>query len=231
MKINRLDEEDLKNIYPNCSTISFEELSYKKKKNYLILYNVYRKLFSKYLIRKLNLKKYDKIIEKSKFSFVANESKDMDIYQYFVSPELKFFYIRNNIYIEKLSSKEKNFFIEKIINKNYELDKATIQMIEKTYKKVIMEDKLKNGSSCITLYGPNNERFLAKNDSIILGFNYNKFNESHKKDIYQRQANELKFQRKFFHKVVEKMNEEYKVLSDNIKVIEYDDLSINKHLN
>ena len=56
MKINKVNINNIKTIYPNCSTIVFEEMNKDEESLYLQLYNFYRKLFSEYWIKKLNLK-------------------------------------------------------------------------------------------------------------------------------------------------------------------------------
>ena len=52
MKFNRLYEEDLKTIYPNCTNISLDNMPENQKKKYLLLYNMYRKLFTVYIRKK-----------------------------------------------------------------------------------------------------------------------------------------------------------------------------------
>ena len=57
-------------------------------------YLMYRKLFTQYIIEKLNLKKYDDEIAESKLNFIEVKEKQMDIYQYFSKDKLKYFYKR-----------------------------------------------------------------------------------------------------------------------------------------
>lgn len=225
MKFNRLYEEDLKTIYPNCTNISLDNMPENQKKKYLLLYNMYRKLFTVYIMQKLKLKSYDKKIEKSELGFTANKKQDMDIYQYFSSDILKYFYIRNNIYIEKLNKKEIDFLEKKIQSKNYELDDETMQMIESSYRRVIFEDVLKNGELCKTLYGPNSSNFFADNNAIIIGVRYdefaeNKLNDDEWDELHQQQV-------EFLESLITRMN---KNLNSNsavpIEILEYSEFSI-----
>lgn len=225
MKFNRLYEEDLKTIYPNCTNISLDNMPENQKKKYLLLYNMYRKLFTVYIMQKLKLKSYDKKIEKSELGFTANKKQDMDIYQYFSSDILKYFYIRNNIYIEKLNKKEIDFLEKKIQSKNYELDDETMQIIESSYKRVIFEDVLKNGELCKTLYGPNSSNFFADNNAIIIGVRYdefaeNKLNDDEWDELHQQQV-------EFLESLITRMN---KNLNSNsavpIEILEYSEFSI-----
>lgn len=225
MKFNRLYEEDLKTIYPNCTNISLDNMPENQKKKYLLLYNMYRKLFTVYIMQKLKLKSYDKKIEKSELEFTANKKQDMDIYQYFSSDILKYFYIRNNIYIEKLNKKEIDFLEKKIQSKNYELDDETMQIIESSYRRVIFEDVLKNGELCKTLYGPNSSNFFADNNAIIIGVRYdefaeNKLNDDEWDELHQQQV-------EFLESLITRMN---KNLNSNsavpIEILEYSEFSI-----
>ena len=225
MKFNRLCEEDLKTIYPNCTNISLDNMPENQKKKYLLLYNMYRKLFTVYIMQKLKLKNYDKKIEKSELGFTANKKQDMDIYQYFSSDILKYFYIRNNIYIEKLNKKEIDFLEKKIQSKNYELDDETMQIIESSYRRVIFEDVLKNGELCKTLYGPNSSNFFADNNAIIIGVRYdefaeNKLNDDEWDELHQQQV-------EFLESLITRMN---KNLNSNsavpIEILEYSEFSI-----
>ena len=225
MRFNRLYEEDLKTIYPNCTNISLDNMPENQKKKYLLLYNMYRKLFTVYIMQKLKLKNYDKKIEKSELGFTANKKQDMDIYQYFSSDILKYFYIRNNIYIEKLNKKEIDFLEKKIQSKNYELDDETMQIIESSYRRVIFEDVLKNGELCKTLYGPNSSNFFADNNAIIIGVRYdefaeNKLNDDEWDELHQQQV-------EFLESLITRMN---KNLNSNsavpIEILEYSEFSI-----
>ena len=77
------------------------------------VYLLYRKLFTEYIIEKTELKKYDEEIKNSNLNFIPVEEEKMDIYQYFSCDILKYFYIRNNLYLEKLDKKDINFLEKK----------------------------------------------------------------------------------------------------------------------
>ena len=104
------------------------------------------------------------------------EEKDMDIYQYFTADELKYFYIRNNLYIERLEEDDKIILKEKIKNKEESLDETGKKLIEKTYRKVINESENDDGKKHITSFGPNSVNFFAQSDAIVIGFRYDEFN-------------------------------------------------------
>lgn len=178
MNFKSLKKEEFETAYPNNKILSIDKMSETEISNYLSLYNVYRNLFSQYIIENMGLKEYDEKLANSGLGFLVNNQEDMDIYQYYSSDTLKYFYIRNNIYIERLTKEERDFLREKISNNNYELDDASRQMIEETYERVIFEDALKNGEKCNTLYGPNSTSFLAPNNALVIGVRYDEFAEN-----------------------------------------------------
>lgn len=226
MKINKVNINNIKTIYPNCSTIVFEDMNKDEESLYLQLYNFYRKLFSEYWIKKLNLKKYDKIISESSVKIQKNKEENMDIYQYFTANVLDYFYLRNNIYVERLNEKEKSFLVKKIKNKHYDLDDETQKMIECTYQKVILEDILGTGEKCITSFGPDNRRFFFDNGGIVIGINYDKYGDIDETLDEEKSIDLLEKQEEFINLLLQKMESEYKKIQTPIKIIEYNEFCI-----
>jgi len=226
MRFRNLNEENLKTIYPNTG-IKLQELVQEEKKEYIEQYNIYRSLFVEFIIEKLDLKNYDEELEKSELRYLSSNIENMDLYQYFSSDELKFFYIRNNMYIEKLTEEERNWLNERIKNKNYELDNEAKEFIEDTYEKVIFEDVLRDGSKCITLFGPDSSNYLAKNDAIVIGINYDEFNlnglnDDEWSELYFKQSANL-------YSIIEKMRSEMKNKIDiPVEVLKYNMFSIKR---
>lgn len=176
MNFKLLAEKEIQSRFPKSNKVYYEGLSKEEKEVYNKQYNKYRRIFTKYIIEELNLKKYDDEINNSELNFNPISDIDMDIYQYFSSEFLKFFYLRNNIYIEKLTNEEKSF-LEGIGNiKNKELDEQTREFIKQTYKKVIFEDIKGDKKNYFTFYGPNSKNYMASNDSLIIGIRYDEFN-------------------------------------------------------
>lgn len=224
MKFKQVIEEDMKNIY---LISNLKQMTEDDKKKYLLKYSVYRKLFTEYIMQKLNLKKYDEEITNSGLDFIPNKEQDMDIYQYFSSEELKYFYIRNNIYIEKLEKEEEDLLQEKIENKNYDLDEKSKKMIEQTYKKVILEDVLRNGKKCITNYGPDSSSFMAPNDAIIIGIRYDEFLENglSDKEWDELHDKQLLYIVELRNKMQENLKQEIQI---PIAILKYNEFSVNK---
>ena len=227
MEFKKLNEIDLSRIHPKNTRIVIKELSQTEKDEYLKLYNLYRKLFTEYIINILDLKKYDDEVFNSGLNFLINKEDDMDIYQYYSSGELKYFYIRNNIYIEKLDDEEKDFFMNKITNNDMNLDSKTEEVLKKTYSKVVFEDALENGEICNIQFGPNSSYFFAKNNSIIIGMAYDEFGEDGLEDSeWDKQHDKQKI---FIYNLINEMNRDLEEKVDlPIKVIRYNEFSILK---
>ena len=107
-KDNFIDEEYLllerPNIKEECKIKSDEEMN-----NYIIVYNVYSNLLIQFLIKKYHLLDVDKELEKRKNLFPEVPDLEKDLYQHLAIGYLKYYYLRNNIYIERLNKEELNY--------------------------------------------------------------------------------------------------------------------------
>ena len=227
LKLEHIDIEKLQKIHSDSDKQKIESMTKEEQDSYLLKYNMYRKLFTKFIIQKTNLKEYDKQIENSGLKFQTTKEEDMDIYQYFSSDELKYFYIRNNIYIEKLNEEEEKYLQDKIKSKNSELDDDTKKFIENTYEKVIFEDVLKNGETCITMYGPDSKTFMAPNNALVIGIRYDEFadqglNDEEWEELHDKQ---ILFLGKLYTNMYAQLKEK---LNIPISIIRYTEYSITK---
>lgn len=227
MNFKKLKEEELKTIFPNSGTIDLQTMNEKEKKQYVLVYNLYRKIFTKYIIDTLELKKYDNELRNSKLNFKSIDEENMDIYQYFSSNELKFFYIRNNIYIDRLNEQEIKFLINKTKDNNLELDEEIKNFVEHTYEKLIFEDVGKDGKKYITFYGPNSSNYAAENDSLVLGMRYNEFDLNGLDDDSWDELNieQNMYLPDVFYKLVSEQKDK---VSIPIEVLQYNDFSVKR---
>lgn len=193
----------------------FDSMSPESQESYLKLYSLYNNLLIQYLIKKYNLNLYDEMIQNSKRNFKKVDTKDMDIYQYTSSKYLNYLYIRNNIYIEKLSKEELLY----LSNTKEILDYNNEQFIEKTYKKVIFENEY-------TMYGPDNSKYLKKPNTLIIGLRCKSIDlnndSSDELDNFLSQQQYLKL---FIPELSRQLNDRN---LDSIEVIEYNNSSVVK---
>ncbi len=221
MNIRIISEEELNSIIPN-NIQGFSQMDKPEKQQYLIYYSVYSYFLNKYMAKKINLKYYDNLINDSEYLLKKSNEYDMDLYQLKANKIFNYFYIRNNIYIERLTSEERSI-LNRIISgslKNEEIDK----FIESTYKKLIFEDSLKNGELCNVFFGPQNLSFAAKNNSLVIGFNYDEFNADNITDEEwdKLHNNQLQFLYQIFDKIE---NESKNILNIPVKIIKYNSFS------
>lgn len=225
MEYNILKLKDLEGTSPKSGKVNIEKLSEEDKKQYMDLYNLYRELFTEYIIGKLGLGEFDKEIANSGYNFKPVDEENMDIYQYFSSEKLKYFFIRNNIYLEKLTKEEAEFFRKRLREGNRNLDTEAEKMVERTYRKVILEDVLQNGEKCRVLFGPDSSSFLSDNSKIVIGFRYDEFyNKGIDDDVW---FDRFMRQTEFINSIVSKMKESFEQsLPNETSILLYDDVSI-----
>lgn len=196
---------------------------------YLGLYMIYRELFNEYIIQKLELEKYDYEILKSEYKLKQVAEDNMDLYQYWTNNKLKYLYIRNNIYIEKLDKKELKWLENRIIANRDNLDDDAKKFIERTYVKVIFEDTGRDGKKYNAFYGPTTTKYMARNDSIVIGIRYDDYYSYNMSD--QEWGELRKKQLDFLKTKIRTIIEEQKSKVENpIAIIQYNDYSIEKKL-
>ncbi|MDR2569167.1 MAG: hypothetical protein LBD23_02565 [Oscillospiraceae bacterium] len=174
MKLNKITERDFKHLSPKNSTFSFFDISPDLKDYMLLNISLYRKLLVDYLLKITNIRLYDKQLLEEKYLQIPTEA--MDMYQYFSQNELHYIYLRNNIYIERLTDIEKDFLAKKIETENFDLDEESQKMIESSFRRVIFEDELGNGEIFSSDFAPDSSTFRASNDSLVLGIRYDELN-------------------------------------------------------
>jgi hypothetical protein len=120
----------------------------KPSQRYFDLTNKYKRLLERSLIKCLPLEQIDSNMEKSDLGFVPVETPAMDFYQATSGMGLNYIYLRNNIYIEKLSEKD----LALLESLNSEEDEE--QFVKRTLKDVIYPYTVEKQ---VLFYGPENK--------------------------------------------------------------------------
>ena len=215
------------NFKTSITTFNIETLSDIEIQEYLNLSTLYRKLLNEY-IKLLGLQKYDDLLENSNLNFIKIDESEQDFYQYYNNSDLTYYYIRNNIYLNRLTIEEKNFLKNKLNNQDYNLDNETITFINSTFKKLIKEIHENINEPFDTNFGPTSSRYLARNDALIIGFRYDESNDNGMDDEtfdknYEKQKEYIKILNKQLEDEIENK------LNLPVKVIEYNENSIKKN--
>ena len=218
MKI--ITENELNLLKPNFRSLDIKNLSLNEKREYLILLSVYMNIFIQYLCYKFNLKYYDNLLNNSDYNFIPINENNMDIYQKFSKKYLKYFYVRNNIYIEKLNENDLEFLREIAFKSNKKNNEEIVNFIERTFKKVIFEDALRDGSQCMVFFGENSQYYSSVNDSIVIGVKYDEFNLNGLSDIEWDELHDKQYE--FMDSIINRMNTELNNNRKiNLKIIKY----------
>lgn len=166
--------EEFKTRIPCSNSEYFDRLDKEAQESYVALYNVYSSLLTDYFIKNFKLKEYDDALLKSPYDFPKLKEEEMDIYQYLASSKLSFVYLRNNLYIERLSDEEQKYLVEKAQDDEVLLDDAADGFIRTTFKRVMLENGGKEDSVNV-FYGPDNGNFMYPDNAIIVGIRYDNY--------------------------------------------------------
>jgi hypothetical protein len=104
---------------------------------YCILQARYREVLSKFLLGKLPLESFDKEIGESELGFLPVEAKRQSVYQFYDCLGLKYFYLRNNLHIERLNTDELELLKNSISEQSSENEDAVTRLVESSWKKII----------------------------------------------------------------------------------------------
>ena len=217
----QINKEIFSTKLPYMNKEYFENLDNTNQENYLRLYEVYNNLLIQYLIKYYNLKEFDDVLLKDKRNFEKVSTNDMDIYQYLSSEYLNYIYLRNNIYIERLSNEEL-IYLSKITD--HSLNKENEEFIRNTYLKVITESNDKNAT---TMFGPDNLKFIKRSTSVVFGIRYNRFNlkDRSKEQEWLKQDDERE---KFISMLLLMIEMRLKEKLPNTCIIRYNEFCIEK---
>ena len=212
--------KDYETRNPNRNEEYFNLLNDEQKELYLGLVEKYNNFVLEFLDKEYNLKDVDNSFADSPLGYKEVEKEDCDIYQDMAKNKYKYFYLRSNLYIERLSKEE----IEYLKNIN-EYNDDVNNFLKSTIMKVATETGL-DDKTYTTSYGPQTQTYFAQSDEIVIGFREN--------DLYRFKGTDEEFLKnredKLFDKA-EKLDDLYTDLLCNnrelkFKIIEYNKFSV-----
>lgn len=152
--------------------------------NYERLAEKYKLLFTKYLESKIDFKKYDDKLFNSDLDFGVMPKEYQNEYQKESYLNLKYIYIRNNFYIEKLNVDDIKYLYNINIDINFNQD--ITDFIERTYRDVI-NDNYKHGkyvektTTCYGAFIPDN---IVNSNALAICIQYGKNNKKYSDKEY-----------------------------------------------
>ena len=209
--MKNIDINKYRTRFPNNNDTFFENLSDIDKNLYLERVSKYYFLFLNYIIEKLNLKQFDQSLFNSDNHFIPINEENMDLYQFISSEKLKYIYIRNNIYVERLSDEE----LQKLDSLEYNETNQVNEFIDSTYPRVISE--YDNNQKAIINFGPDSSQFYVPDSNIIIGLRINQDNISYEEK--NKQNFELDFVKDYYSVLFDK------TLPNGVSIIQYDEYS------
>lgn len=182
---------------------------------------IYKSILDTLLYKKLDLKFYDDLYINDPLKFCCNTPENYDVYQYISNMGMEFLYIRNNLFVERLS-------IDQINRLVFDYDKSaltpeSVQIVEQTYADIIKYYTDKPDTMNVE-YGPFNPCFFAPNNSIVIGVNIDFFSDNglHDYEWEKNFFNQMGRSNEILKKIE---NELGKKLSIPVTVIRYDENS------
>lgn len=168
--------EEYRTRVPGSRGDGLEGMPGRVREEYLAMHSAYANLLHEYFIRNFRLGEYDEALIESPYAFPEVREEDMDIYQYLASGKLRFVYIRNNIYIDRLSVEEQLFLREKARESELVYDQTAGDFIGETWKRVILEDP-ETSQPRNVFFGPMNGKFAAPENALVIGIRYDDYRQ------------------------------------------------------
>lgn len=184
---------------------------------YALIQSLYLKALEQYICSYVDLKKYDDEIANSNLDFGLVPDDRKIPYQKISYMNLKYIYIRNFLFIEKLNINDLKIFWERIKNNKYEIDDELIKIVQNTFKDVIDNNFVVNEykKDFVISYGPANPVTFAKSSDFVINIQYG-FNT---KKLTDEEYNEnLKKKKELITQVKKNIIADLDVLGLNTKI-------------
>ena len=156
-----INEKDFMECIPRHN-IDITNMDEDTKSYYFMMYSKYMELVYQYLLKNTELSKYDSILSEHMVSPVMDEYKDF--YQSFSKGFLKYYYLRNTLFLERLNKEELDFLDKKILEENTTYDDETDNFIKSTLPKVTRVD-----GEYRVFYKSNDIDYSANPNALVLG--------------------------------------------------------------
>jgi len=129
---------------------------------------LYRSCIEQYLMQELGLGSIDSQIGEGLSGAVANSREDMGFYQRYSILPLSYVYLRNNIYVERLSLDDLGVLERAVKDKDFEITGEIYEVVLRTYPEVLRPQKDKPPDFPVS-YGANPTEEVTTNGAIVFG--------------------------------------------------------------
>lgn len=186
-------------------------------KIYALIQSLYLKALEKYISMYVDLKKYDDEIFDSNLDFGLLPNDRKIPYHKISYLNLKYIYIRNFLFIEKLNNEDLEIFWNKIKNNNYEIDDTLLNIVQRTFKDIINNNYVVNEykNDFIISYGPANPITMTKSDDLVINIQYG-FNTKKLSD--EEYEENLKQKKELISEIKKELIDKLSSLGVNVRV-------------
>lgn len=217
MELKILNNDELKKTNINHNLI--KEKNILKSSIYLQVQGLYQKVLDYYILNNSSIKKYDDMISNSGLDFGLIDEKHKHIHHINSYLNLKYIYVRNFLFIEKLNMQQLSYIYNKILINDLNIDNQLIEIVKNTYKDVI-NDNYKHGeykqntTACYGSVIPDN---IVASNSLVFCIHYGKNNIKLEKEAF---LNNYKEKRTFLDNLKQDMEINLsKELNINVKIL------------
>ena len=154
---------------------------------YSQLENFYKFLFENYLLKVVDLNKYNTLLKNSDLDFGIAHPTKKQLLDKNCFLNLEYIYILNNFFIEKLTDDDINLLKKNIAMKQYTLTAELEGLIKRSYKDVIKDNYISNNYTndiyniCYGSMVPSN---FVKNNALVIKIFYGKNNKQYSNDEF-----------------------------------------------
>lgn len=161
---------------------------------YLKVQSLYKKAFDTFLEKNLNISEIDKKLKETNLDYGVLKENQKTIYQRVSYLKSKYIFVRNFFFIERLSEKDINIFIDKIKNNDFSIDESCIEIVTRTFKDITKVLSNKTQETFKVFYGYAVPCFEFDNDAIVFYINYGKNTiELRGKEFFDNKAKKEKY--------------------------------------
>lgn len=134
------------------------------------IHNMYKLILEKQLNDKLPFKEFERQLADSDLHYVALTKEQQNFYQRYSSLKTKYIYLRNDVYVERLSKRDLTTFENNRSNEKFLVDPALNQIVKETSEKVtrVIDDDNPELMTGYDLSGKKN----VLNNSVVFEISY-----------------------------------------------------------
>lgn len=190
--------------------------------DYMNAYSTYNCLLLQFLIRDFYLRDFDQELKNNDDLFRPVAPGAKDLYQASASRFLEYFYLRNDLHIERLCPKDQRILRSFYEAKTFQLNEKTEALIKRTYLNVILHEPAVRNH--LINYGPNNKTYFAPSNAIVIGVRYDPLaGMEEKADVFDLFSNSAFLLQTYIDFIEKKLK---KVTDVPLRVIEYNEFSV-----